>query len=168
MTDLIIGIDPGATGALGVIGVDGKVRGVSRLPVQTRDYGKGRELNVPEILEAMRSWSKEGIVVGVALERVNAMPAKGRNVGTTSMFHFGENVGMLRALCAGCFPRAPMHRPMPMTWKKSFGLVGKSKEASVSCARRLFPDIAPSFTKKVDEGLAEALLIAEWLRRELK
>jgi crossover junction endodeoxyribonuclease RuvC len=51
----------------------------------------------------------------------------------------------------------------PRAWKKDMGLTA-DKDESLSMARELWPD-APLARKK-DNGRAEALLIAEWLRRQ--
>ena len=54
----------------------------------------------------------------------------------------------------------------PQKWKKELGLTS-DKDLSLNMARELWPD-AP-LARKMDNGRAEALLMAEWLRRgELK
>lgn len=52
----------------------------------------------------------------------------------------------------------------PQTWKRSLGLLGYNKNASLKLARKLFPE-AELHLKKFD-GRAEALLIAHYLRSE--
>lgn len=53
----------------------------------------------------------------------------------------------------------------PNVWKKSFKLTGKDKESSRHLALKLFPKAA--ITRKGDHDRAEALLLAEYLRRQL-
>jgi hypothetical protein len=54
----------------------------------------------------------------------------------------------------------------PHKWKKDMGLTADKNE-SLAMARELWPN-AP-LARKMDNGRAEALLMAEWLRRgELK
>jgi len=50
----------------------------------------------------------------------------------------------------------------PQKWKKEMGLTADKNE-SLEMARKLWPN-AP-LTRKMDNGRAEALLMAEWLRR---
>ena len=57
----------------------------------------------------------------------------------------------------------------PQTWKKEFSL-NKSKEKSIDVCKRLFPGVkllATPRCKKEHDGMAEALLMAEYARRKL-
>ena len=59
---------------------------------------------------------------------------------------------------------------MPKRWKAEFILNGKDKAASVETCRRLFPGVAlrPSERcRKDSDGMAEALLMAEYARRRM-
>ena len=57
----------------------------------------------------------------------------------------------------------PWHMVTPQKWKKDMGLTSDKNE-SLTMARELWP-ITPLARKK-DNGRAEALLMAEWLRRQ--
>ena len=57
----------------------------------------------------------------------------------------------------------------PRVWKKDFSL-NDSKQQSTEACRRLFPDIGNRMrrtekSRKDDDGIAEALLMAEYARR---
>lgn len=96
------------------------------------------------------------------LERVGAMPGQ----GVTSMFSFGENYGFIRGLLAAS--RIPYERVTPQKWKREFGIT--SKNQSVSVCMSLFPTVSLFRTqrcKKQHDGMAEALLMAEYARRRL-
>ena len=53
-----------------------------------------------------------------------------------------------------------------MKWKKEFSLVHQDKQASIDMAKKLFPHIDFLFNRKKDHGRAEALLMAEYMRRK--
>ena len=98
------------------------------------------------------------------VEKVGAMPGQ----GVTSMFHFGRSLGYIEGVLTAVgigYQLVP-----PGTWKKSYSLIGKDKKASVECCQRLFPeaDLLPTERSRVpSDGMAEALLIAEYARRNL-
>jgi hypothetical protein len=57
----------------------------------------------------------------------------------------------------------------PQKWKKEFSITG-DKNSSIAVCKRLFPDVSLLRTersRKDDDNLAEALLMAEYARRKL-
>lgn len=97
------------------------------------------------------------------LERVGAMPKQ----GVTSMFKFGENYGFIQGLLTAY--GIPYELVTPQRWKKEFGITG-DKNSSIAVCKRLFPDVSLRRTercKKDHDGMAEALLMAEYARRRL-
>ena len=97
------------------------------------------------------------------VEKVGAHPRQ----GVTSMFTFGQGfgyiLGVLAALGIG------VQLVPPGTWKKEFSLIGKDKAASVEVCKRLFPGVNLLPTEKCrkdSDGMAEALLMAEYARRK--
>lgn len=99
-----------------------------------------------------------------AVEKVSARPEQ----GTVSMFSFGQSygfiLGALRAL------GIPFQIVPPRKWKGEFGL-NSDKAKSIEVCHCLFPDVSLRRTEKCrtdSDGLAEALLICEWGRRNLK
>lgn len=140
-----IGIDPGKSGALAVISDDGSV---SIVPFDPETYK-----------ETLRYASGPTRAV---LEHVTAMPKQ----GVTSMFHFGENFGYIKGLLEAF--QIPYELVRPQKWKKEFGI--SDKNSSVECCKRLFPGVPLRRTercRKDDDGMAEALLMAEYARRRL-
>ncbi|MDO8605136.1 MAG: hypothetical protein Q7R40_01240, partial [Phaeospirillum sp.] len=53
----------------------------------------------------------------------------------------------------------------PGVWKRTLGLLKADKAASRARAVELYPEVAGRLTRVKDHGRAEALLLAEWLRR---
>jgi crossover junction endodeoxyribonuclease RuvC len=147
---IYIGIDPGKSGALAYIIND---EDVNVIPFDEGNY----RLVVRSIVE------KYGANVRCCIERVNAMPKQ----GVTSMFNFGQNygwiLGMLDAL------EIPYETVTPKKWKAEFGLTG-DKMDSVTVCKRMFPHVSLLPTercKKDNDGMAEALLLAEYARRKM-
>lgn len=75
--------------------------------------------------------------------------------------HYGEIIGILTAL------GVKVVEVRPANWKKAMGLT-KEKDDSIALCERLFPEVnllpTPRCTKPSD-GMAEALLLAEFGRR---
>ena len=147
---LILGIDPGQQG--GIAWIRGDEYGAIKMPLTRVEVYK----HLNEI--TFQPYKKLISVV----EAVHSMPKQG--VASTFKFGkgYGEVLGILTAL------GAHVHEPTPQAWKKAI-LAGtdKSKVASIQRAENLFPRInlvAPG-CRKPSDGMAEALLLAEWGRR---
>ena len=159
----ILGIDNGLDGGLVMLD-DNLIIGRLVMPTIDAPNGKGREYNIPFILDALESWKPERAVI----ERAQAMPGQ----GVTSMFSIGKGFGiMLGILAARAIPYEIVH---PRTWQKMI-LADMSrtdtKAASVLVAQRLWPGVdwrATERCKKAHDGLTDAACIAEWGRRRFR
>lgn len=108
-----------------------------------------------EISQAIDRQDIQGVI-----ESVHSMPGQ----GVSSSFKFGIAFGMAIAIMERI--NCPWMLVTPQKWKKELGLTS-DKDLSLNMARELWPE-AP-LARKMDNGRAEALLMAEWLRRgELK
>lgn len=144
---IYIGIDPGKNGSLAILNDEADVKLV---PFDRRKY-----------LLALSVLSFKDCKC--CLEHVGAMPGQ----GVTSMFSFGENFGWLEGLLDAFGISYELVRPQK--WKKEFSITG-DKNSSIAVCRRLFPDVDLKRTdrcRKDDDGMAEALLLAEYARRKL-
>lgn len=99
----------------------------------------------------------DGQDVMFCIEDVHSMPKQ----GVSSTFKFGMAVGAIQAIVE--LTRAPWVIVRPQRWKKDMGVTAQ-KSTSLDLARHIWP-IAPLKRVK-DHGVAEALLLAEWLRRQ--
>lgn len=149
-TEMIyIGIDPGKDGALALLWPD-------RTPVV---LVFDREV-YRNALDAVKESAELSVC---CLERVGAMPGQ----GVTSMFKFGENFGFIQGLLTAY--SIPYELVTPQKWKKEFQVTG-DKNSSIAVCRRLFPGFSLRRTPKCcadHDGMAEALLMAEYARRRL-
>ena len=149
---IYIGIDPGKTGALATIQVVHDRAIVRAQPFDESDY---------MAVLAMCAATCDPVVC--ALEHVNAMPGQ----GVTSMFNFGMNFGWIRGVLEA--NHIPYELVRPQKWKKEFSIT-QDKNQSIAVCKRLFPDVSLLRTEKCrkdDDGMAEAILLAEYARRKL-
>ena len=140
-----IGIDPGKSGALALLTEDGQCTVV---PFQESAY--------TAILKAASGPSSV-----CCLEKVSAMPGQ----GVVSMFNFGQNLGYIEGLLQAF--DIPYQLVPPQTWKKEF-CVTSDKNTSIEVCRKLFPHVCllpTARSRKPSDGMAEAILIAEYARR---
>lgn len=140
-----IGIDPGKSGALALLTEDGQCTVV---PFQESAY--------TAILKAASGPSSV-----CCLEKVGAMPGQ----GVVSMFNFGHNLGYIEGLLQAF--DIPYQLVPPQTWKKEF-CVTSDKNTSIEVCRKLFPHVCllpTSRSRKPSDGMAEAMLMAEYARR---
>jgi len=151
---LIIGIDPGITGAIAALDHTGLLS-VDDIP--TMACGKGgrrrkHQVNAAGLsallMERVDGRSNEVLVV---LERVNSMPGQ----GVAGVFSLGDTFGSIRGVVAAL--GLPLELVTPQTWKKHFRLPS-DKELARAKAIELYPG-APLGRVK-DHGRAEAILIA--------
>lgn len=157
---MIIGIDPGVSGAVGILTDTGEFSSVHDLPVRAKLSGKGNEIDAATLANLLREYP--GAIVFA--ERVQAMPpvrgkgGKQRSAGTQSSFNFGETAGVIRGVVLTLGLR--LEYITPEVWKRRFGLTGKDKDAARTYAMDRFPEAAEYLTRKKDNGRADALLIA--------
>ena len=140
-----IGIDPGKGGALALLTEDGQCTVV---PFQESAY--------TAILKAASGPSSV-----CCLEKVGAMPGQ----GVVSMFNFGHNLGYIEGLLQAF--DIPYQLVPPQTWKKEF-CVTSDKNTSIEVCRKLFPHVClipTARSRKPSDGMAEAMLMAEYARR---
>lgn len=157
---IFAGIDPGLDGAVAILHEDDRAEFYDTPTVR---LGRKRDYDLPGmqvILERLDDLDTciERPLVG--LERVHSMPGQ----GVASMFSFG---GGFRAweMALVCL-RLPYELVPPQRWKAAM-MDGqpKDKDASRIVACRLFPQATAELKLQKWHGRADALLIAEYLRR---
>ncbi len=160
---LIIGIDPGISGAICFF-EEGQVIEIIEMPLMADGKKNKRQINGPQIYNEISSritkFQKKDIFV--VIEQVSAMPGQ----GVTSMFNFGQSFGVLKGICSAM--QLSMHFIRPAKWKKYFGLIKTEKDASRTKVIEIFPYISSQLSRKKDSNKADAILIASFFYNTFK
>ena len=154
---LIIGIDPGITGAICFF-EDGEIKDVIDMPTMASGNKNKKQINGSQIFNeiSLRTQNYKSRNINVVVEQVSAMPGQ----GVTSMFNFGQSFGILKGVCSAM--QLPMYFVRPVKWKKYFNLINSEKDASRTKAIEIFPYFSPNLAKKKDSNKADAILIASY------
>lgn len=146
-----IGIDPGSMGAIAILNSDGSLQ-------KSEIYNA---FEISNILSDLKSTNIDSVFI-CTLEKVHSMPRD----GVKQAFKFGENYGFVKGSLVSL--GIPFQEVTPQSWKKEFSLLKKDKSESIRTCKELFPGVnlfRSDRCKKESDGLAEAILIAEYGRR---
>ena len=148
---IILGIDPGLSGALALYNTSDQTVEVFDMPVLelVRNGKKKGEVSAQALANLLAG---RGIKAAF-LERVNAMPGQ----GVTSVFSFGRSTGIVEGILAAY--DIPTTLVTPQAWQKAVGQ-RSGKDGSRERAMQLFPAQADLFQRKKDDGRSDAALIA--------
>lgn len=156
----VLGIDAGVTGGCAVWDTDARSV-VSAIHVPMMGEGASQEINAPEL----RNWIRSTKPDRAYIERAQAMPrlrdkksGKVIGQGASSAFKYGGIYFGLRAIVLCC--DVPLEKVEAPAWKKYHNLKGGSKEDSRQRALLLVPTASALIARKMDDGVAEAILIA--------
>lgn len=137
----IMGIDPGKSGGIAVLG------GESPVALKMPD-------TVGDLVDALRSLVVSGVRMAY-VERVGVTP----QMGVVSAGTFMRGVGNIEAACQALGIR--LEWIAPGKWQRELGCLTRGdKNVSKRKAQELFP------TLRITHAIADALLIAEYGRRE--
>ena len=144
---LIIGIDPGKTGAIALH--NGRLQRVEDMPVSGKsvDAAIRRRYILEDMLQGHDRPDK------VVIERQQAYPKQ----GVSSCFITGQRYGTILGICA-CLDW-PVEVVGPAVWKRATK-TPTDKDAARARASALMPEGASWWRLKRDHGRAEAALIA--------
>lgn len=152
----VLGIDPGAHGALALIdtSLPAAQQLIAMVDMPTTLIKRGQrevnEVNAPMLAAAVREF---GHVDAGYIELVGAMPGQ----GVSSMFAFGRAVGVLEGVLSGC--GISCTRVPPQVWQRAMRVRG-GKDGSRERAAAIYPAKAQLFARKKDDGRSDAALIA--------
>ena len=152
---LVIGIDPGLSGAIAIL-EDKKVLNILDMPVMTEGKKNKRQINSAQLVNIIKKNIYKTDEISVVVEQVNAMPGQ----GVTSMFNFGQTFGAIKGVCAAL--ELPIFFIRPSKWKKHFELINSSKDASRTKAIEMYPSLSDKLSKKKDVNKSDAILIARY------
>lgn len=158
---LMLGIDPGTTGAMSVF-VDSELVHVGRLPIverrATATRKGGKDLDTFTFAKTVRTLLRDyvGLVHAATIEEV----------GTQRMGQCGPlslaKLARIAALIEGTLVTLgfTVHRTPPKEWKAFHGLKGADKAGAIALAKRRHPWLVLDTLASAD--LAEAVLIGEY------
>lgn len=161
---LVLGIDPGASGAFAVYDTETRrIVSIEDMPVWYQTVGKRKRKRVDglALADQFDMYEMMGVEL-VVMEAVGGRPRQGASAG----FVFGYGVGMI--YMAALYSRIIIETVPPAAWKKLMNVPGKSKGSDddiMARADELFPNDrellrGPNGGKKVDR--AEAAMMAKF------
>ena len=143
---IYVGIDPGLAGGIGVLESNSNTYSIKY---------------TPEALISLLNQFTDETQVQFFVEHVHAMPKQ----GVTSTFNFGMGFGRILGILEAFNRKYTLVKPQ--VWKKVIGVTA-DKQTSIDKCKELFPKVSLLPTPRCrvpSDGLAEALLIAEYGRR---
>lgn len=147
---VVIGVDPGLSGAIAVLGPSGALERLDDLPV-IRD--KSLSWIDGGALQSFLIDAQGGRQTHAIVERVSAMPGQ----GVSSSFVFGMAFGSVLSILQA--RHISIELVTASAWKRAMGL-SSDKTASLHKARLLYPSADLRLAKH--HSRAEALLLAHW------
>jgi len=150
---VIIGIDPGLSGALAFLGD----KGLIVIDMPTLKAGSKRAIDEVELARIIDAAYKLGDIEFAVLEQVATRPGE----GAVGAFTFGRGYGLLRGILRAHY--IPIIDCTPARWKRDLGIkAGAGKDASRALAKERFQRDAELFNRVKDDGRADASLLAYW------
>lgn len=158
---IVVGIDPGLTGAVAAVDSAGTytVEDMPTVPLPGAGLVR-RRVDGLQLARLLRNMVPAGRSCIVVIEDVQAIGGS----AVQTMGSMMRSVGVVE--CAVEILRMPIKRANPRTWKKFFGLSAE-KGASLEVARTLFPLQAAALKRQKDHNRAEALLLAHYGRARM-
>ena len=150
---IILGVDPGLSGALAFYDPDTGALEILDMP--TLNAGtKGKRI-IDEYTLAREIDTRSDYIKHAYVERVGTRPGE----GAVGAFSFGMGYGILHGILAANF--IPKTLIPPTIWKKALR-VPAEKDGARARASELLPAHAGKWVRVKDDGRAEASLIALW------
>jgi crossover junction endodeoxyribonuclease RuvC len=158
---MIVGIDPGVTGAIAVLRESAELVAIWDMPVFTL-RGNSQTVNGAELGNIFARILQSDSKLTVYLENVHTMPGQGGVSGGNFMLGFGIIIGVLADRKIG------FNLVEPQVWKRRANLPKRKKDQDKAAykdmaralAQRLWP--SASLGLKKHQGRADALLIARF------
>jgi crossover junction endodeoxyribonuclease RuvC len=148
LSEGILAVDPGLTGALVIINKAGKY--IDHLHMPSIKIGTKNRVNGAAINAWLKTWPG---LSHAYVENVHSMPTD----GAARAFSFGHSTGVIHGLIAAS--DIPITLVAPVAWKKHFNLTGTDKDAARSRATQLFPALRELDKKGKGQAIADALFI---------
>jgi len=150
VSNYLIGIDPGVSGAIVVLQSSAQPQPVEWLRMPSLKEGKASRVDCATLARFLEDFDSGHAYV----EQVHAMPGQ----GVSSTFGFGHAAGSVMGVLAAMHITTTM--VTPQAWKKSAGLIGSDKDGARSHAIRRWPRWGDLSAKGAGQAYADAALIA--------
>jgi len=156
---VFIGVDPGLSGAIAFLRYDRVT--VRDMPVLTAINNSRNEKDVDALVlyemlkDGVLSWEQPVVV----LEKTQPMK-------DSAMTAFSMGMSRMAVLAAAAIAEIPIVHVTPQVWKKHFGLLKCSKDASRTLVMERFPSLRDELRYKKDHNRAESVLIALYGREK--
>jgi hypothetical protein len=164
---LILGVDPGLTGALSLIAHGRGLLECADVPACGNGLATGsmkRWVDVPALRTVLRDWSQRHDFAGHTVVGVIERPIPMPNLPAQTIASQFDTFGTMRAELHRCCHA--VYYLEPRSWKKRFGL-GTDKNKAREVATTLYPESAAVFKRVADHNRAESCLMAHyWMRFE--
>ncbi len=147
---MILGIDPGAQGAIAVLDADGSLVTIEDMPAIVEANGRST-LNAPLLAAILRRFDARIAYC----EFVAARPTDAK----TSAFSFGRSRGCIEGACGAL--GLPIVFLTPQVWKRAANIPPGTENKDIARSRAIarWPAHAELFARKRDIDRAEAALI---------
>ena len=177
MAACVLGIDPGLSGALAVVGDAGVVEVVDLPVVEAVVNRRTRRQHAPALaVDLLRRIQQEFQPTVCAIELAQVIPSRRRPAETLEQYakrahsgsaaNFSKGAGYYTYLTACAAVGLAVAPISPQRWKRAYGLA-HDKDASRKAALERFPAAVHWLRRKMDHDRAEAMLLAEFVRRGL-
>lgn len=154
---MIVGIDPGFTGAWFALHPTGC--GFEYDDLDVLGSGRDKHLNAMKLVDQMKTIRLIHNIELIVVEKVTSSP----QMGVASSFRFGETFGAIRGVVAALEVR--VEYVAPAIWKRALK-VSADKDKARMRAQELMPACRAAWPLKKHDGRAEAALLA-WYGREV-
>ena len=145
---IFVGIDPGQSGAIAIL------RAYMSMDLIVYDMPLVKIKKIVDANKLARMiMIKPSNYLTAIIEDVHAMPGQ----GVSSMFNFGRNLGVVEGVLGTLDVKTIYTKPS--VWKTVMGL-SRDKNLSREMAMEKFPRYKNLFSRKKDDGRAEAALLA--------
>jgi Holliday junction resolvasome RuvABC endonuclease subunit len=159
----VIGIDPGLSGAVAVLTLDGTYLASAKLP--TIAVKKGNQIDILTLargLDALRTH------YDVRLFVIEEPQLRGKQQGILATHTQGRAYGRLEAYTE--LHQIPCEIVHPKVWQAAvLGKITHDKKVAMAYVGRRYPDaeLRPGRCTKAQDGIADAICLAEYGRRLL-
>jgi hypothetical protein len=149
---VLLGVDPGLSGALAWLHPGGALSALADMPVIDKS-----EIDPHGLFDLI---AEHGKVDAAVIEWPHVLPIN----GAKTAYSMGLSLGIISTALA--LAEVPIHRITPSGWKRSAGIKGASRQERNAHARALatrqWPGWATEFRRVKDADRAEAALLAYW------